>query len=127
MRQLTILIIGVVTALVLLLLMNFTSPSTAGPLGILAVFLLIYVASVSFIYLVLRNVATFLAKVSRPGLLKLALEGTSSLKLYYYSSILALSPVILLGMQSVGGVRWMDLTLLIVFEILACFYIYKRF
>ncbi|NCU29779.1 hypothetical protein EOM60_04185 [Candidatus Saccharibacteria bacterium] len=127
MRQLTILIIGVVTALVLLLLMNFTSPSTAGPLGILAVFLLIYVASVSFIYLVLRNVATFLAKVSRPGLLKLALEGTSPLKLYYYSSILALSPVILLGMQSVGGVRWMDLTLLIVFEILACFYIYKRF
>ena len=127
MGQLTILIIGVVTALVLLLLMNFTSPSTAGPLGILAVFLLIYVASVSFIYLVLRNVATFLAKVSRPGLLKLALEGTSSLKLYYYSSILALSPVILLGMQSVGGVRWMDLTLLIVFEILACFYIYKRF
>ena len=127
MRQLTILIIGVVTALVLLLLMNFTSPSTAGPWGILAVFLLIYVASVSFIYLVLRNVATFLAKVSRPGLLKLALEGTSSLKLYYYSSILALSPVILLGMQSVGGVRWMDLTLLIVFEILACFYIYKRF
>lgn len=127
MGQLTILIIGVVTALALLLLMNLTSPSTAGPLGILAVFLLLYVTSVSFIYLVLRNVTVFLAKVSRPGLLKLALEGTSPLKLYYYSSILALSPVILLGMQSVGGVRWMDLTLLIVFEILACFYIYKRF
>ncbi len=127
MRQLTFLIIGVVAAFILLLFMNFTSPSTAGPLGILAVFLLIYIISVSFIYLILRNVTVFLAKVSRPSRLKLVLGGTSALKFYYYASILALIPVILLGMQSVGGVRWMDLTLLIIFEVLACFYIYKRF
>lgn len=127
MRQSIILAIGIISAVLLSLFMSSVSPASAGPLGILAVFLLLYIISVSFIYLAVRNSVDFLARTLRLGKWKILLEEVSSLKLYYYSSIIALAPVILLGMQSVGEVRLMDISLLIIFQILACFYIYRRF
>lgn len=127
MKQSIILAIGIVATTLLLSLISLVAPNSAGPLGILAVFLLLYVISLCFIYLVAKNLTALSARIVQPGKWKEALEEVSSLKLYYYSSIIALAPVILLGMQSVGGVRLMDISLLIAFEVLACFYIYRRF
>ena len=55
------------------------------------------------------------------------LASVTPLKLYYYASIIGLIPVILLGMQSIGGVTAWDILLLTLFLGLGCFYIHKRF
>ena len=55
------------------------------------------------------------------------LASVTPLKLYYYASIIGLIPVILLGMQSIGGVTAWDILLLALFLGLGCFYIHKRF
>ena len=49
------------------------------------------------------------------------------IKLYYFSSVLALAPVILLGIQSIGGIKLFDICLVVIFEVIACLYVYKRF
>lgn len=45
---------------------------------------------------------------------------------YMYASVIALAPVILVAMQSVGALGIWDVSLVIIFEILACFYIWRR-
>ena len=54
-------------------------------------------------------------------------EALSHTKIYYYTTALALAPVVLLGMASVGRIGGLDVLLVILFEILACFYISRRF
>ena len=51
----------------------------------------------------------------------------SNNKSYYYSTVVALVPVIYVGMQSVGGAGLFEIVLLSLFEVLACFYVYKRY
>ena len=55
------------------------------------------------------------------------LASVTPLKLYDYASIVGLIPIILLGMQSLGGVTAWDILLLALFLSLGCFYIHKRF
>ena len=52
---------------------------------------------------------------------------SSNNKSYYYSTVVALVPVIYVGMQSVGGAGLFEIVLLSLFEVLACFYVYKRY
>lgn len=45
---------------------------------------------------------------------------------YYYATVIALAPVLLVAMRSIGrGTVW-DIVLVMVFEVMACFYIAKR-
>ena len=45
---------------------------------------------------------------------------------YYFSTILAAVPVMLISLQSVGSVTWYEAVLVIVFAALGCLYISKR-
>ena len=114
-------------ALVALGLVNLTTPSMVGPLGVLAFFVCIYIAIVCGLYLLLFTGMKGFQKIARLGRHKTGPNQISVWKLYYYASVLGLAPVILLGMQSVGEVKILDGGLLILFEVLACFYIAKRF
>ena len=127
MKQGIVVAIGGVTALVALGLMNLTTPDMVGPLGELAFFVCIYIAIVCGLNLLLLTGVKSAQTIVRSGKLHARLEQVSIWKLYYYASVLALAPVILLGMQSVGEVKMLDVGLLILFESLACFYIAKRF
>jgi len=51
----------------------------------------------------------------------------SDRKLYYYATVVALSPVIYVGMQSVGGAGVFEIILLFIFEMLACFFVHKKY
>lgn len=115
--------VAVVLGLIILFAL---SPAQVGPLGILALFACGYVATACFLYVGLLALRRW-GQRFLPMKYRLALEATPRVKLYYYASVLALLPVIQLGMQSIGDVGIMEMGLVILFELLALFYIHKRF
>lgn len=125
MRRRIAIVVGCVATGVVLLLLNVTTPSGIGPFGVLLFLATVYIALVSFLYV---GLSTFWATLRTILRIRTTSKGqVSHMKLYYFSSVLALVPVILLGIQSVGGVKLSDILLVVIFEVLACLYVYKRF
>ena len=115
--------IALVALILTAVILNATSPSSAGPFGILAFFVCLYVLFICLTYVVFltseRIAAKFLNfKNSR---------NESKYKTYYYSTVVSLAPGIYVGMQSMGDVGIFEILLLGVFELLACFFIHKRY
>lgn len=101
-------------------LLQSTSPSTIHPLGILAIFILIYL-------LVLGVLTFFMYALARMiNGIRTKKQHVELRQLYYYASVIALAPVMIIGMRSIGHTGWYDIALVVVFEIIACFYIAKR-
>ena len=119
--------IGVISLLAIGIMLNVVSPGEVGPFGVLAFFVLLYLSAGSIIYMLLTGIIYVLMRVLPPGSLRLWLENVSHTKVYYYTTVLALAPVVLLGMASVGSIGGLDIVLVVLFEILACFYISRRF
>ena len=119
--------IGVISLLAIGIMLNVVSPGEVGPFGVLAFFVLLYLSAGSIIYMLLTGIIYVLMRVLPPGSLRFWLENVSHTKVYYYTTVLALAPVVLLGMASVGSVGGLDIVLVVLFEILACFYISRRF
>jgi hypothetical protein len=110
----------------LAILLTLTTPNQVGPVGVLVFFALIYIISlgifVGLVYL-FSSASTFLFKKSistRP------VKRLSTKKLYYVSSILAFAPVLLLAIQSFGGIGFLELALVLLFETIGVFLILKR-
>lgn len=104
-------------------LMQSTSPSTIHPIGILTVFVLIYVLALGvltfFVYGLGKLLHHYRAKVRTVKVFTLV-------QAYYFASVLALAPVMLVGARSVGRTGVIDVILITLFELLACFYIARR-
>lgn len=118
--------VGGVTMTVSIAMLNFTNPADIGPFGVLIFFVSLYFFITSFLYLV----TTFFSSLVSRGLQVAGRrygEELSPIKNYYLSSVIALAPIIALGVQSVGGIGVFDIGLIILFEIIACFYVVKRF
>ena len=123
MKQKIAITIGCVATLTVLLIINMTTPSGRGPFGVLLFLFSLYVALTSALYILLRFLFSILhVPKSRDGS-----KDRQDIKLYYFSSVLALAPVILLGIQSIGGIKLFDICLVVIFEVIACLYVYKRF
>lgn len=87
---------------ILLYMVNATTPSETGAMGVLTVFLVLYIVSAVlltfFIYWTNRIIVrVFFADSSARYLDRFSLKRS-----YYYGSILALGPVMLISLQSVG-------------------------
>lgn len=105
-------------------ILQSTSPSTSHPIVILIVFGLIYVLALgvlTFLLLSINRIIGSFVPEHRQTMMRLELE-----HIYYYASVLALAPVLLLGVMSVGHLGVYETILIIVFEIVACFYIARR-
>ncbi|MGB4761756.1 MAG: hypothetical protein WBP12_00170 [Candidatus Saccharimonas sp.] len=109
-----------VATVLLLAFLQVTSPATIHPLGILFVFLLLYMLAL--------GVLTFFIATSTRVLTVFRLRGEPMpvRRSYFYASVLALAPVMLLCMQSIGRIGVYEIALVILFEAIACFYIAKR-
>ncbi len=118
--------IGLVAMIVVMALLNMTNPTTAGLLGVLVFFVGAYVFSMCLFYVLLAITKSMIIRFVSEGR-RTVVESIPKSKLYYYSTVTALMPVIFLGMQSVGEVGVFEMTLLGIFEILACFFIHKRY
>lgn len=122
-----VLAISVTVAVVLLtVILQTTTPATIGPLGILIVFVLMYVSAVGMLTFLLWSASRLVARGMTYASVKRPLQLLSMRKAYYFASVIALAPVMVIGMQSVGEVGFYELLLVIVFISISCVYIAKR-
>lgn len=126
-KQEVVATIGVLLLMFIVVFLHATNPGSVGPLGVLVFFVALYVMLVCALFLALTAIHSLVLKFAPPGKTRQLVEPTSTLKRYYYSSVIALAPIILIGMQSVGGVRLFDVVLVLLFEIFAIFYTHRRF
>lgn len=118
---------GTIIAVTLLTVMLYmTTPVEAGPLGILFVFILMYMSALGMLTFLLFGVSRVIAKLSRSFTVRRPLEVLSFQRSYYFASVLALVPVMFIGMQSVGKVGIYEIILILIFTTISCVYIAKR-
>ena len=111
--------IPVLSLIGLVVLLNQTNPLDVGPAGILLVFGVVYLFMASTLYLLLTLAIILLAYfVSIPARI--------TKKLYYVASVVALAPVFLLALNSIGQLEVKDFVLVITLVAIACFYIVRR-
>ena len=119
--------VSVAIAIVILaIILHVTQPSTVGPLGILAVFILMYVSVLGVLTFLLFGTSKVISKISSSFTVKKPIRPLSLSRSYYFSSVIALAPVMLIGMQSVAEVEIYDVLLIMLFVVIACIYISKR-
>jgi hypothetical protein len=119
--------LSMVTAMVLLaVILQATTPATIGPLGILFVFILLYTSVLGALTFLLFGVGKVVGKVASSFAPQKPVSMFTLGRAYYYSSVIALAPVLFIGMQSVGEVSVYDVLLVAAFVVIACIYIAKR-
>jgi hypothetical protein len=119
-----ILVLIILVAFVLLsTLIQSTSPATIHPLGILAIFILFYLLALGVLTFLIFGIGRFFNLFDAKVQLSDAITFQRS---YYFASVIALAPVLFVGMRSIGrGTVW-DVVLILMFEAIAFFYISKR-
>lgn len=117
---------SVVAFVLLMLLLQTTQPASIGPLGILVVFILMYMSALGVLTFFVYGVNRLIVRMTTSLTVTRPLEQMSLGRAYYYASVIALAPVMVIGMQSVGEVGFYDLLLVVIFELIACVYIAKR-
>lgn len=113
---------------VLFYIWNTTNPGLIGPLGILLVFVLLYLFWASIFFAIIHVGFVFFKKTNLFRVFITKSEGHSfNWKLsYYIASIIAFAPVLLLAMQSVNQLSIRDILLVLLFTGLAIFYVTRR-
>lgn len=110
----------VASILGLLGVMFYTTPADVHPVVILITFVLMYISVLCALFFLIkigvRIVMSKKANSVRP----------SNYVIYMFASVLALAPIIALAMKSVGALRGVEVVLIIVFELIACFYLWRR-
>ena len=109
----------VISFVLLILMWHLTTPTSGGPLGILFVFILVYILFTSLI-LVLTGFWTIFSRniLGRPGMI--------DRRRYYVSSVLGFLPVLYLTLLSMGGATIWGVLLVFLFIILMLFYVLRR-
>lgn len=110
----------------LAILLYTTTPTTIGPLGVLIVFILMYIAALGVLSFLLAGGSYAVSKITQSFTVRRPFQAMSIGRAYYFSSVLALGPVMLVGIQSVTGVGVYDALLVVFFVVMACLYISKR-
>ncbi len=118
--------IGLASVGLLLVLLNVTTPSTSGAAMVLLVFLLGYASLVVGVTFLLWGIDRVLGKVRGELHRPERKQKLSVRKAYYYASVIALAPVIITSLQSVGGVGGYEVFLVGLFVVLGCVYIARR-
>ena len=110
----------------LIVLTNITTPVTAGPFGILTIFGLSYILLVVIFAYVLYYVSLSISRMSLALISRKPFEQISLKRSYYYSTVIAAAPVMLIGLQSVGYVSLYELLLVSTFVVIGCLYVSKK-
>ena len=101
--------------LVLLLILNLTSPTEIGPLGVLLFFTTVYVVAFGIITLLMQSFMRLAFK-----------KETFRNKDYLYAAVLAFGPIMFLMARSFGAINLWTTILICLFVFLAEFLVAKR-
>lgn len=118
--------ISLASLCVLSLMLTFTSPATAGPFGLLVIFITAYLTFVGLISFFLFGINRLVVMISTGMTVRKPLRPMEFKRAYYFSTVLAAAPVMLIGLQSVQSIGVYEVVLVIIFEVVACLYITKR-
>ncbi len=118
--------ISLASLCVLSLMLTFTSPATAGPFGLLVIFITAYLTFVGLISFFLFGINRLIIMVSSGMTVRKPLRAMEFKRAYYYSTVLAAAPVLLIGLQSVTSIGFYEVILVVIFEVVACVYVSKR-
>lgn len=118
--------ISLASFVVLSFMLTSTSPATAGPFGLLVIFISAYLTFVGLISFFLFGMNRFLRMVLANASLPRPVAKLPFKRAYYFSSVLAAAPVMLIGLQSVQAIGFYEVGLVVLFEIVACIYVGRQ-
>lgn len=106
-------VLSLISAIVLLLMLNFTTPVSVGPFGVFVFFLACYMLVLG-VTLILVKIFTKLAgkQMGHKG--------------YMYAAVIAFGPIMLLLVQSLGSLSPVTIGLVVAVVLIVCFLISKR-
>jgi len=113
-------VMGLLAMVFLVTMVNLTTPSGIGPLGVLVFFTLVYLVCLSVMVVLSRAFFALRDKLQKSRV------HVGAKKSYYYGSVLAFVPMILIFMRSFGELNLLEVALAVLFAVLGCFYISKR-
>lgn len=118
--------VSLASLVALSLMLTFTSPATAGPFGLLVIFVSAYLSFVGVISFFLFGINRLIIMVTGGAAVQKRLKAMEFRRAYYFSTVLAAAPVMLIGLQSVQSIGFYEIVLVIIFEVVACLYVSKR-
>lgn len=121
-----LIIMSTLAAVVLFLVLNTTTPKTAGALGVLGVFVLGYIVLLGLSAFCIYGASRVATRVVNILTVRRPVAALSLRKSYYYATVVALGPVIIISLQSVGAVGGYELGLVLLLVVIGCLYIAKR-
>ncbi len=120
-QSIGIILSGIGAFILLVSLMNAFSPDQFVPIGALTIFLLIYVVCFALSFVVYSLFAGLFSM-----LITKRLVTSDSYRVYFYLAIISMAPVVMLAIQSIRDITVAEISLIMLFCILICFYISRR-
>lgn len=121
-----LIVIAVISIAALGGILNNTTPSSAGAFGVLCVFLFAYLITMSVMSFLISGISRLIRFFAHLVAAHRPVQVISLQHAYYYATILALAPVMLISMTSVGKIGFYEVCLIAILEILGCLYVTKR-
>ena len=121
-----LIIMSALSAAVLFLVVNTTTPKSAGAIGVLGVFVLGYIVMLGCMSFAIYGMSKAAAGVVNRIAVRRPVFPLSLKKSYYYASVIALAPVIIISLQSVGSVGLYELVLILLLIGMGCLYVARR-
>lgn len=119
-------VVGIGVACGLAYVLVSVPPVDAGAIGILAVFLLSYILSVVILTFFIFGAHRIIVRLLYSDRVGRVADDVTMRRAYYFSSILALGPIILVSLRSVGKVGIVELILVIVLLGIGCLYVSRQ-
>ena len=120
-------VVTIIAAILLGVIFQTTIPAEIGPLGILFVFILMYVLALGVMTFLILGSGRLLRKfINILGMVKKPFRAPNLSRSYYFASVISLAPVMLIGIHSVGELGFYDVLLVMIFVIISCVYVAKR-
>ena len=115
-----------IATVMLAVLLITTTPQSTGPLGILGFFVFMYIAALGVLTFLFKGISFLTSRISFLKTRKIGGRPLSLRQSYYRASVMALAPVMLTAMQSVGEVGVYQLLLVMIFIVVAWLYVINR-
>lgn len=106
-------VLNLLAAVILLSMLNFTTPTEIGPLGVLVFFTTFYILMFGLSLGIVKIFAKLLGR-------------QMGRKEYFYGVVVAFGPIMLMLAQSLGSISPLTVALTVLFVLLGCFLVSKR-